>query len=104
MKTGILRIRSLASSGNAARCTVEADHIHNLPDLLSHYSVDLLKYYWEVEKPSFVSQSSAADQAAFEQHWRALAGILTGVPEPFTYPPGKPVPDSVELLREDRAR
>jgi len=38
LRTGLLRIRALGWSGNAERCAIEADHLHNVPDLLAHYS------------------------------------------------------------------
>jgi hypothetical protein len=77
--TGILRIRALGWTQNAARCAVEADHLHNLPHLLSHFSEDLLKYYWEVERPSFIGQCSAENAAQFTPLWERLAGHLQPV-------------------------
>lgn len=72
LRTGVLRIRSLGWSGNAAQCAREADHIHNLPDLLDRYSVDRLKFYWDVERISFIKQSAGADLAMFEPLWSEL--------------------------------
>ena len=42
LKIGVLRIRAAAWSGDSARCAIEADHIHNLPDLLRDYSAQAL--------------------------------------------------------------
>ncbi len=78
LRTGILRIRSAAWSGDASRCAVEADHIHNLPDLIRNFSPDRLKYYWEVERTCFVDQSSPADLASFEALWTNLASCSFG--------------------------
>jgi hypothetical protein len=72
LKAGILRIRQLGWANDGERCAVEADHIHNLPDLLSNYSPDLLKHYWEVERTGFINQSSPADLASFELLWQRL--------------------------------
>ena len=57
IEAGILRIRAAAWAGDSARCAVEADHIHNLPGLLTNFSSETLRYYWEVEMPAFLAQS-----------------------------------------------
>ena len=58
IEAGILRIRSAAWAGDSQRCVVEADHIHNLPGLLTNFSDGALRYYWEAERPAFLAQSS----------------------------------------------
>src|SRR5438105_6141215 len=73
LKTGILRIRSAAWSGDAGRCAIEADHIHNLADLLLNYSPELLNFYWEIGRPSFIDQSPAAELVSFQPLWAKLA-------------------------------
>jgi hypothetical protein len=80
LKTGILRIRQLAWAQDAGRCAVEADHIHNLPDLLTDYSPDLLRYYWEAERTSFIQQSATGDRARFDPLWAKLAPHLGNAP------------------------
>jgi hypothetical protein len=45
LTTGLLRIRALGWSGEAERCAIESDHIHNVPDLLTHFSPERLGYY-----------------------------------------------------------
>jgi hypothetical protein len=72
MQAGILRTRGLGWAGDARRCAVEADHIHNLPALLEGYSQDLLRFYWEVERPAFISQSEGIDLRSFELLWKEL--------------------------------
>ena len=71
--TGLLRIRALGWSQNAARCAVEADHLHNLPALLADYKPELLEFYWRVERAAFIRQSSLDDVTGFEPLWNALA-------------------------------
>src|SRR5690242_16044628 len=44
---GLLRIRMAGWSGEGRICASEADHLHNLPELLSAYSPERLSYYWE---------------------------------------------------------
>lgn len=78
LRIAILRIREAAWSGNAQRCAIEADHVHNLPPLLGNYSADLLKFYWDVERVSFLAQSSTADVADFRSLWDRLADHVGG--------------------------
>jgi hypothetical protein len=73
IQLGVLRIRAQGWEGNPGRCAVEADHIHNLPALVQDYSPDRLKYYWEVERPSFVSRSAGASLTSFEPLWDELS-------------------------------
>jgi hypothetical protein len=73
LRIGILRIRGAAWAGDISRCAIEADHIHNLPQLLENYAPDLLKYYWETERTAFIDQSSEAALASFEPLWSRLS-------------------------------
>jgi hypothetical protein len=73
LRTGLLRIRILGWNQNPDRCAVEADHLHNLPALLSAYKPELLDYYWNAERVSFIQKSSREDVAQFEPLWQALA-------------------------------
>jgi len=81
LSRGILRIR--ACSGDASRCLIEADHIHNLPNLVRDYSPQLLAFYWEVERASFVSLSPEALLAGFEPLWRELRPHVEALGEPM---------------------
>ena len=72
LQLGTLRIRSLGWAGNARRCAIEADHLHNLPALLLSPSPALLRYYWEAEKPAFEDASDDADLAMFRPLWDEL--------------------------------
>src|SRR3954453_11829226 len=72
LKTGLLRVRSLAWSGQVDRCATEADHLHNLPGLLADYSEEMLQYYWDVERPSYIDQIPADQLAEWEPHWQKL--------------------------------
>jgi hypothetical protein len=82
LSRGILRIR--ACSGDANRCLVEADHIHNLPNLLRDYSPQLLAFYWEVERASFVSQTPDSLLEGFESLWSELRPHVEWVGKPFS--------------------
>jgi len=72
LRTGLLRIRALGWAGNAETCATEADHLHNVPDLLAHYSPERLVYYWDVERRSYISQTPPSDLAVWEPLWRQL--------------------------------
>ena len=76
LKLGTLRIRALGWAGDARRCAIEADHLHNLPDLLLTPSSALLSYYWEAEKPAFEQASSEAELARFRPLWDELQSHL----------------------------
>src|SRR4051812_17541925 len=79
LSTAVLRARSFGWSGEAARCAVEMDHVHNLPELLIDYHPDRLRYYWEVERPSFIKQSGETD-SVFRAAWDRLAALLSSEP------------------------
>jgi hypothetical protein len=77
LTTGLLRIRALGWSGaNSQRCAVEADHLHNLPALLSDFKPELLAYYWDAERVSFIQRSSPEDVERFEPLWNALSEFV----------------------------
>jgi hypothetical protein len=79
--TGIINIRSEATRGNCARCFIEADHIHNLPTLVCDFSHELLKFYLDVEKPAYISQSSGAETKSFESVWARLERAVKAMPK-----------------------
>ena len=54
----------------------EADHLHNLPALLTKYTPDLLDYYWTVERPCFIARSNADEIRRFEPLWERLETLL----------------------------
>jgi hypothetical protein len=77
LQTGLLRIRSL---DDLDRCQLEADHLHNLPTLLTDYKPELLDYYWTVERVCFVERSMPTEIQHYESLWKSLARHV---------PPGK---------------
>jgi hypothetical protein len=74
---GLLRIRAAGWSGAGDRCALEADHLHNLPGLLTDFSFDRLRYYWEGERPAFLQRSGEAEAAGFEPLWQKLQRSLS---------------------------
>jgi hypothetical protein len=76
LRTGVLRARAAGWSGDARRAAIEADHVHNLPDLLADFSHERLAYYWDVEAPSYRQQSVRAEAAQFQPLWDRLAAFV----------------------------
>ena|SRR5437773_1235522 len=72
LRTGLLRIRALSWSNDSRRCAVEADHLHNLPSLLTDFSLDRLQYYWDAERVGYLSQSTKEEVVLFEPDWKRL--------------------------------
>lgn len=56
LETGLLRARSAAWAGNAARSADEIDHIHNLPTLIESISDERLRAYWDGDRTAFLSR------------------------------------------------
>jgi hypothetical protein len=77
LRTGILRIRAEGWLGDAGRCAAEADHLHNLPSLLTDFSFDRLKYYWEVERTAFLQRGGRAGADGFELLWKEIERYLS---------------------------
>ena len=76
LQNGFLRIRVLGSRGDAQRCAIEADHLHNLPVLLCRYSPDLLRFYWDVERIAFQKQTPPNNTKSFESLWLQLERFM----------------------------
>ena len=51
-----------------------ADHAHNIPRLIEHYSVGKFRYYWEVERLCFVRAMDRLGEkfGVFQEHWAVL--------------------------------
>jgi hypothetical protein len=74
LRTGLLRIRAFAWEDQADRCAIEADHIHNLPDLVRSPRLELLVYYFDHERHAFMTR--VPDSDAFEPDWLRLGEII----------------------------
>jgi hypothetical protein len=77
LQVAVLRIRAGGWGGDGSRCAVEADHVHNLPALLIDYSDELLRFYWQVERPSFMKRCRPADLEGYEPLWAELAELVS---------------------------
>jgi hypothetical protein len=75
LRTGLLRIRAIGNSGDAEACSLEADHLHNLPELIRSFRWELLQFYFTVERPAFVSSGpKGAEQ--FAPLWDRLDKLI----------------------------
>jgi hypothetical protein len=73
---GLLACRAAGWAGRPDRCAVEADHLHNVPALLADYSPDRLRFYWEVERPSFAACCAPEVLAGWEACWDRLRPMV----------------------------
>jgi hypothetical protein len=76
LQNGFLRIRALGNNGDAERCAAEADHLHNLPVLISRYSPELLRFYWDVERVAFLKRIPPNGVTSFESLWMKLERFM----------------------------
>jgi hypothetical protein len=74
LRVGLLRIRAFGNSGLADACSAEADHLHNLPVLIQSLRREELLYYYDVERPAFLSVTTS-DVDQFRALWEHL-GVL----------------------------
>jgi hypothetical protein len=76
LRIGLLRIRAHANAGDAEACSIEADHLHNLPGILRAERCDeLVDYYYKIERPAVLARvKSNADH--FQVPWTELAKAI----------------------------
>ncbi len=69
----LLHIRN--EPGDSRLCLALSDHMHNVPTLLASFRPELLRYYWEVERPCFLRALEAIGRRApvqFGESWEAV--------------------------------
>lgn len=71
IRVGLLRIRMFGDSGLATACRIEADHLHNIPELISSPSMARVKFYYEVEREAFLDATSS-NVDSFTELWENL--------------------------------
>lgn len=75
LRVGLLRIRAYGNSGVAEACSLEADHLHNLPVLIQSLRWEELLYYYNVERPGFLNvATSNVDE--FKLLWEQLGKLI----------------------------
>jgi hypothetical protein len=75
LRIGLLRIRALGTEGSAQQCSVEADHLHNLPGLVQSPRPDQILYYYNVERTGFL-RSTTSNTDEFKTQWEQLAKLI----------------------------
>src|SRR5262245_28419251 len=76
---GVLQARASGWSGDAAQAAVEADHVHNLPELIAHYTPEQLDYYWTTERPGYLAHTRPEQAAPFRPLWERLRPYVEAV-------------------------
>lgn len=66
------------TQGDAKRCAIEADHVHNLPGVMANFSVGALRYYLDVARPEYVRQvtKEKGTLSMFQPLWDELEAYL----------------------------
>jgi hypothetical protein len=71
LSCGLLHIRN--NSDDRQRCFEEADHLHNVPELLSNLdNEDLHRFYWNVMRKCFIERSKPEWLGRFKELWDEL--------------------------------
>lgn len=81
---GLLQARMAGWSGDAARAALEADHVHNLPRLLTEFDPINLQYYWEAERPCYLDKCDPQWATVFEPLWERLRPHISSVLLPIS--------------------
>lgn len=76
LTSGLLSIRVLGWNGNAEACASHADHLHNIPSLINHYSDARLLYYWHTERPIFIQELGGCIGSDVTSAWSRLKPII----------------------------
>ena len=71
LKRGLLLIRSVCKD-NPELAKAEAYHLHNLPHLLASFSLTLLRYYADIERPDYLHTVGPDPGRAYEEQWKIM--------------------------------
>lgn len=66
----MLIIRMAGGDGDARRCALEADHVHNLPHLLADFDEKNLRHYWDVERQVYLRSCERMGREAPQEYRR----------------------------------
>lgn len=81
LEIGIVNIRSHCWAQRYHLCGVEADHVHNIPDLVENFSADKLAYYLEVEVAQYLREMGGNVRDDLRAPWDALKRRLADLRE-----------------------
>jgi hypothetical protein len=72
LQMALLRIRASCWSGDAERGAIEADHVHNIPRLITEFREESLAHYWNVERPGYLNQIGESQDEWWQELWDEL--------------------------------
>lgn len=75
LTTGLLSIRGICKI-NPELAQTEANHLHNLPSLLESFSVPLLKFYADIERPGYLRTVGTDRGRIHEEDWKIIDDFL----------------------------
>ncbi|RYX86133.1 hypothetical protein EON83_02625 [bacterium] len=74
---GLLIIRSAAFQGDSEQCHIEADHLHNIPELLQHLDKEELHdFYWSITRADYIQRSKPEYSCSYQNLWEELRPAL----------------------------
>lgn len=79
VRDGILSARLAGWGDRAQLSALEANHVHNLPDLLREYAPEKLKYYWNIERAAYMKEFFAEvgeEPKRFQEYWKQLEPLV----------------------------
>ena len=68
-------IMKAGQAGDAKQCDAEAEHIYNIPQIISHYKPRHFLFYWRDTRPRFIERSQGKDISIFNLAWEKLEPI-----------------------------
>jgi REP element-mobilizing transposase RayT len=74
---GVRNIRFYCESRRYELCGAEANHIHNIPELIEDFSADKLAHYLEVEVAQYLRDLSDKPTGDLRAPWDVLRRWLT---------------------------
>jgi hypothetical protein len=72
LERGILNVRTLLARADVEQAIVEANHIHNIPSLLSDEAAHSEGEYWEIARAGYLRDSKPGWPSAFRLMWETL--------------------------------
>ncbi len=67
----LLNIRGLGKMGRGSECAIEADHVHNIPELLATEDPGRQTHYWDIERTLYL-KSKSEFKSAFHLLWKEM--------------------------------
>jgi hypothetical protein len=75
LAAGLLRIKGVCKY-NPGLAHAEANHLHNLPQLLKSFSLPLLRYYADIERPDYLHTVGPDLGKTHEEDWSIIDEFL----------------------------